>query len=173
MAARRNSSARTAKVYLNPDLTISEQRSKRELLPVYRVLRQRRVPYRLHQETLVINNNVFCKSVPAQKYALDTVSVSDRLVFATMETHYFKRCFLHKLINEKSTPIASSLFQFAGAVSEKSFRKPNQLLLGPVRTSHYLCSFSHPYFGTLFQQNYNVLKITKSLKGKLKVIGKS
>ena len=124
MAARRNSSARTAKVYLNPDLTISEQRSKRELLPVYRVLRQRRVPYRLHQETLVINNNVFCKSVPAQKYALDTVSVSDRLVFATMETHYFKRCFLHKLINEKSTPIASSLFQFAGAVSEKSFRKP-------------------------------------------------
>ena len=77
MAARPNPSVRTAKVYLNPYLTTSKQRSRRELLPVYGVLRKIRLPCRLHRGALVINNNVFYKSVPAQKYALDKVSVSD------------------------------------------------------------------------------------------------
>ena len=44
-------------------------------------------------------------------------------------------------------------------------------LLGQVCMSA-LSFIIRPYFGTLFQQNYNVLKITKSLKGKLKVTGK-
>ena len=93
-----------------------------------------------------------------------------RLAFAIWwRRAIFKRCFLTQANQWKIT----NRLKLALSVCRSSVKKINFCLdlLGQVSISD-LSFISRPYFGILFQQNYNVLKTTKYLKGNWKLLEK-